>query len=125
MYKRAAALGHATAMYNLGVFHVHGWGGVDADEGKARKLFTDAASLGQIDAKRTLSIEEDSSSEDEEYEFPYRDIEPRTNDATTLWYRALNINLNKMDSKYHERLSSADSGINDLFSCDLDVDAVT
>lgn len=116
-------MGHATAMYNLGVFHVHGWGGVDANEHKARKLFTDAASLGQIDAKRALSTDEETSTDEDsyEYQFPYRDIEPRTNDLTTLWYKALNINLSRVDSKHYERLSSADSGVNDLFSCELDV----
>lgn len=56
-YKIASEQGHPTAMYNLGVFYVHGWGGLQSDIAIAKKLFTQAAELGQQEAKEVLSKE--------------------------------------------------------------------
>jgi len=56
-YKIAAEQGHATAMYNLGVFYAHGWGGLQADINSAKKLFVQAAKLGQPDAVAALEKE--------------------------------------------------------------------
>ncbi|XP_066998893.1 DAP3-binding cell death enhancer 1 [Anabrus simplex] len=55
-YKMASEKGHATAMYNLGVFHVHGWGGLPVDLNQAHELFEKASSLGQDDAKKALDM---------------------------------------------------------------------
>lgn len=44
-------------MYNLGIFHVHGWGGVKADSDAAKALFEAAAKLGQVDARKALNLE--------------------------------------------------------------------
>jgi hypothetical protein len=43
-------------MYNLGVFYVHGWGGVPVDCNRARQLFVAAAELGQTNAQEALSL---------------------------------------------------------------------
>lgn len=56
-YRLAADQGHATAMYNLGVFYVHGWGGLRADIEVAKALFTKAAKFGQPDAIAALGKE--------------------------------------------------------------------
>lgn len=57
-YQKAAELGHLTAMYNLGVFYVHGWGGLTPDTEKARQLFQEAARKGQPDAQAALGMNE-------------------------------------------------------------------
>lgn len=69
----AADKGHATAKYNLGVFYAHGWGGLEASNITARKLFEEAAALGQPDAKAALGL--DSKTKDAPllsgmYQFP-------------------------------------------------------
>lgn len=56
-YRLAADQGHATAMYNLGVFYAHGWGGLRADTEVAKALFTKAAKFGQPDAIAALGKE--------------------------------------------------------------------
>lgn len=63
-YQVASDLGHATAMYNLGVFYAHGWGGLEASSAEARKLFVKAAKLGQADAQAALDIHQDTSRRD-------------------------------------------------------------
>lgn len=55
-YKLASEWGHATAMYNLGVFYVHGWGGVPVDCNRARELFVAAAEMGQVNAQEALAM---------------------------------------------------------------------
>lgn len=63
-YELASEWGHATAMYNLGVFYVHGWGGVPVDCNHARELFVAAAELGQINAQEALAIVPPSNGKD-------------------------------------------------------------
>uniref|UniRef100_A0A1B6DZK5 Death ligand signal enhancer n=1 Tax=Clastoptera arizonana TaxID=38151 RepID=A0A1B6DZK5_9HEMI len=53
-YELASDRGHATAMYNLGVFYAHGWGGLKANVTHARHLFQQAAQLGQVDAQAAI-----------------------------------------------------------------------
>jgi TPR repeat protein len=55
-YQLASKWGHATAMYNLGVFYVHGLGGVPVDCNRARELFVAAAEMGQINAQEALAM---------------------------------------------------------------------
>lgn len=55
-YRLASDQGHASAMYNLGVFYVHGWGGLAMDCDKAQKFFQKASSLGQQEAKNALEM---------------------------------------------------------------------
>lgn len=57
----ASDQGHATAMYNLGVFYAHGWGGLEASAAEAHKLFVKAAKLGQADAQAALDMHQTSS----------------------------------------------------------------
>ncbi|KAG7206480.1 hypothetical protein KM043_003825 [Ampulex compressa] len=56
-YSDAAKQDHPDALYNLGVFHAQGRGGLPVDIERARKCFTKAASLGQIEARRALELE--------------------------------------------------------------------
>jgi TPR repeat protein len=63
-YELASKWGHATAMYNLGVFYVHGWGGVPVDCNRARELFVAAAELGQTNAQEALSMVPPASGKD-------------------------------------------------------------
>lgn len=53
-YQLASERGHPTAMYNLGVFYAHGWGGLKANVSRARHLFQQAAHLGQVDAQAAV-----------------------------------------------------------------------
>lgn len=48
-------------MYNLGVFHAQGRGGLSIDVSKARQLFTEAANLGQTQARLALDLEKNRS----------------------------------------------------------------
>lgn len=50
-YRKASDLGNATAMYNLAVFYVHGWGGLKSNRQKAEELMQKAAALGEPKAK--------------------------------------------------------------------------
>ncbi|XP_015112288.1 uncharacterized protein LOC107037961 isoform X2 [Diachasma alloeum] len=56
-YRSAAENGHAGAMYNLGVFHAQGRGGLPINLAEARELFTKAASLGQVEAQDALKLD--------------------------------------------------------------------
>ncbi|RZF46427.1 hypothetical protein LSTR_LSTR012502 [Laodelphax striatellus] len=59
-YQKASDLGHPIAMYNLGVFYAHGWGGLVANSTHARNLFTRAAKLGQAEAQAALDLKASS-----------------------------------------------------------------
>ncbi|XP_001603280.1 DAP3-binding cell death enhancer 1 [Nasonia vitripennis] len=56
-YKRAADKGHADAMYNLGIYHAQGKGGLRTNLDTARQLFTEAAKKGQTQALKALQLE--------------------------------------------------------------------
>lgn len=56
-YNHAAKQGHADAMYNLGVFHAQGKGGLVLDFDRARSYFIQAAQLGQAQARHALNLE--------------------------------------------------------------------
>lgn len=56
-YNGAAAHDHADALYNLGVFHAQGRGGLPIDIDTARACFTRAAKLGQTQAQHALDLE--------------------------------------------------------------------
>ncbi|KAL0117325.1 hypothetical protein PUN28_010287 [Cardiocondyla obscurior] len=56
-YNDAAAHDHADALYNLGVFHAQGKGGLSVDIDIARKCFIKAARLGQVQAQHALDLE--------------------------------------------------------------------
>ncbi|KAG5330896.1 SKT5 protein, partial [Acromyrmex heyeri] len=56
-YNDAATHDHADALYNLGVFHAQGRGGLPIDIGTARTYFTRAAKLGQVQAQHALDLE--------------------------------------------------------------------
>lgn len=58
-YTVASALGHAKAMYNLGVFYVRGWGGLKRSRRAARECFDSAARLGQAEAQLALDMQND------------------------------------------------------------------
>lgn len=56
-YNDAAAHDHADALYNLGVFHAQGRGGLSINIDIARTYFTKAAKLGQVQAQHALDLE--------------------------------------------------------------------
>ncbi|XP_012538676.2 uncharacterized protein LOC105837987 [Monomorium pharaonis] len=56
-YNDAAAHDHADALYNLGVFHAQGKGGLPVDIDTARSCFIRAAKLGQVQAQHALELE--------------------------------------------------------------------
>ncbi|XP_011697392.1 PREDICTED: uncharacterized protein LOC105455625 [Wasmannia auropunctata] len=60
-YNDAAAHDHADALYNLGVFHAQGRGGLQIDIDTARTYFTRAARLGQVQAQHALDLEKAES----------------------------------------------------------------
>lgn len=55
-YRAASALGHSKAMYNLGVFYVHGLGGLNKDRRAARACFTAAKKMGLKTAQKALDM---------------------------------------------------------------------
>lgn len=55
-YRDASALGHAKAMYNLGIFYAQGRGGLRRNRSAARECFVAAATLGSLDARRSLAM---------------------------------------------------------------------
>lgn len=56
LYEMASELGHAKAIYNLGVFHAQGLGGFQKSRLEARKNFEQAAALGSSDAIEALQL---------------------------------------------------------------------
>lgn len=61
-YQKAADGNHPNATYNLAVFYAHGWGGLEADTKKTKKLLKKAAALGQPDAVAALGLSPTKSS---------------------------------------------------------------
>lgn len=57
LYRHAADYGHVDAMYNLGVFHAQGKGGLRTNLNVARQLFSTAAEKGHIQASEALELE--------------------------------------------------------------------
>lgn len=56
LYEIASGLGHAKAMYNLGVFHAQGLGGTTRDFHQAKKYFSEAAKHGNRDAGEAMKL---------------------------------------------------------------------
>lgn len=54
-YEKSAAKNYSGAFNNLGGIYLNGFG-VDADRGKAESLFQQAADMGDVNAKKTLSL---------------------------------------------------------------------
>lgn len=54
LYEIASHLGHAKALYNLGVFHAQGLGGANKDTRQAKQYFQQAAELGNNEATEAL-----------------------------------------------------------------------
>lgn len=65
-YREAASLGHKTAMYNLGIFYVHGRGGLVKNMQAARACFEAAEKLGSRRAKLLLRLPEKPIKQDNE-----------------------------------------------------------
>lgn len=56
LYEIASDLGHAKALYNLGVFHAQGLGGANKDSRQAKQYFEQAAELGNNEALEALRV---------------------------------------------------------------------
>ena len=84
-YNDAAAHDHADALYNLGVFHAQGRGGLPINIDTARTYFTRAAKLGQVQAQHALDLEK-------------AETQSKKNISTLS-----NINLKNLDSKKNEK----------------------
>jgi TPR repeat protein len=56
LYEIASRLGHAKALYNLGVFHAQGLGGANKDSRQAKQYFQQAADLGNNEAAEALRL---------------------------------------------------------------------
>lgn len=61
LYKDAADQGHVDAMYNLGVFHAQGKGGLMTNLSVAKQLFSAAAEKGHVQASEALELEKSYS----------------------------------------------------------------
>lgn len=55
-YRAAASLGHKKAMYNLGIFYIHGRGGLKRNRAAAIACFEAADKMGLRQAKKALSL---------------------------------------------------------------------
>lgn len=115
-YGEAADKGHATAMYNLGVFHAQGRGGLPLDTEMARALFKRAADLGQSDARKALALEteaeetketEFSDSFDNYSEPAMYDYDVASSSSTQLDCKSSKVDLNTYrQTKFHNRLDA-------------------
>jgi hypothetical protein len=56
-YFAAALMGHAKAMYNLAIFYLQGYGGLQKNRSMARRYLQAAANLGLAEAKHALGLE--------------------------------------------------------------------
>lgn len=65
-YRAAASLGHKKAMYNLGIFYVHGRGGLNRNHAAAIACFEAAEKMGLSQAKKALSLLEKPAKTDDE-----------------------------------------------------------
>lgn len=65
-YRAAASLGHKNAMYNLGIFYVHGRGGLTKNKAAARACFEAAEKLGSHQAQLLLRLPEKPIKQDNE-----------------------------------------------------------
>lgn len=73
-YRTAAGLGHKGAMYNLGVFYVHGLGGLVKNRHAARACFEAAGKIGLTRAQKMLSLPEEPVKKDEEVSWKSYDL---------------------------------------------------
>lgn len=73
-YRAAAGLGHKKAMYNLGVFYVHGRGGLKKNRAAARACFEAAQKMGLREATKVLSLPEEPIKTDEEVIWKSNDL---------------------------------------------------
>lgn len=84
-YRAAAAAGHKNAMYNLGVFYVHGRGGLVKDMQAARACFEAAKKIGSRRAESILRLPEKPVKQDNE-------IVWKSNDLIEMKLNAVNQN---------------------------------
>ncbi|XP_011146591.1 uncharacterized protein LOC105187476 [Harpegnathos saltator] len=93
-YKDAAAYDHADALYNLGIYHAQGKGGLPIDINTARTCFIKAAKLGQVQAQHALDLEKAS-------------VQSKENNSTSAisktCLKSTNLETNKT-SGTHEKL---------------------
>lgn len=67
-YQIASSMGHPKAMYNVGIFHVHGLGGLEKNRKTARQYFIAAAKLNLIDAQNAVGMRKAYKHEGQSYE---------------------------------------------------------
>lgn len=65
-YRAAASLGHKKAMYNLGIFYIHGRGGLKRNHAAAIACFEAAEKMGLRQATKALSLLEKPIKKDDE-----------------------------------------------------------
>lgn len=65
-YREAAALGHKAAMYNIGVFHARGRGGLEKNRDAALKCVLAAKEAGLNSDRLVYRLPEDKQKSDEE-----------------------------------------------------------
>lgn len=73
-YRAAAGLGHKDAMYNLGVFYVHGLGGLTKNRQAARACFEAAEKIGSTRAQKILRLPENPVKQDNEIDWKSYDL---------------------------------------------------
>lgn len=89
-YRSAAALGNKKAMYNLGIFYIHGYGGLKKNRDAARACFEAADKKGFKKATKALSLPEKPIKVDEEVQ-----------------WKSQNLIFDSLDATLHRRQSSA------------------
>lgn len=89
-YRSAAALGNKTAMYNLGIFYIHGRGGLKKNRDAARACFEAANKMGFQKATKALKLPEKPIKIDEE-----------------IQWKSQNLITDSLDATLHRRQSSA------------------
>lgn len=88
-YRSAAALGNKNGMYNLGIFYVHGRGGLKKNRDAARACFEAADKMGSKKATKALTLPEKPIKVDEE-----------------IQWKSQNLITDRLDATLHRRQSS-------------------
>lgn len=73
-YRIAASLGNKNGMYNLGIFYIHGRGGLKRNKEAARACFQAAEKMGSRQAKTALRVTETPAKPNDEIVWKSNDL---------------------------------------------------
>ena len=121
-YKRAADNGHIDAIYNLGVYHAQGKGGLTVNLDSARQFFTEAANKGHSQAVKALQLEKSlrkhmSPKRINKHHLEVKNLNNNLDSNVLSKLISYNINLNNQKIESDQFTNSYDKNMNstDMF----------